>query len=658
MTAVYRPDIDGLRAVAVVSVVIFHAFPAWMPGGFVGVDIFFVISGYLITGIILREIQQRQFSLGKFYARRILRIFPALALVLTCCLMFGWFVLLQSEYQELGKHTIASAAFVQNLMLWSESGYFDMPAELKVLLHLWSLGIEEQFYILWPVALLLIYRTRLKVDLAVVSLLSISLALNLYEAQHDLTADFYSPITRMWELLAGGWLAIKMQQPLDLTLSARSSNILAVVGGIAILCSFAFINRYMAFPGYWALIPVFGSVCLLAAGPNAWIGKFVLSHRLMVWIGLLSYPLYLWHWPLLTFAKIIENGTPTFTIRLYIIILAIFLAWLTYRFLECPIRNSRKKRPVIISILLVYMCTIAGVGHFINERSGFGLREVVLANRDTAEHRVSDANPHSSCTGIFPDDFLNEFCEQRNAVKARKTVVVWGDSSATAWSPVLETIAKEEDFTLVRIAMLSCPPILGAAKTEFTYPPARRYCSDGASQEKVLEHIKKIKPDMVIMIAAWNQYSGEPPTELLVPGGQGSQIATAATTKMVLEKNLPETLNQLADITKVLVFRSWPILGNMPNTRFIPALGIEKHETTIKYETFIKNTKLIDQVFDSLVSSKVYFFAPAEKICDNEACHAERGGVRFYSDRYHITPRGALDFQPELKKIVVAELAK
>jgi peptidoglycan/LPS O-acetylase OafA/YrhL len=657
MTAIYRADIDGLRAVAVVSVVIFHAFPAWLPGGFVGVDIFFVISGYLITGIILGEIQRQQFSLAKFYARRVLRIFPALALVLTFCLVFGWFVLLQNEYHELGKHTLASTAFVQNLILWSESSYFDAPAELKVLLHLWSLGIEEQFYIVWPVALLLIYRTKVRVGPAVVVLLCMSLLLNLYQARYDLTADFYSPLTRMWELLVGGWLAIKMQKPQTLMMPFLHANLLAVVGCIAILCSFAFINRHMAFPGYWALLPVLGSACLIAAGPSSWLGKVVLSHGLIVWIGLLSYPLYLWHWPLLTFAKILENGTPIFTIRLSLIVLAIFLAWLTYRFLEGPIRSNTKTRPLIISLLLTCMCVIAGVGYFIHNNNGFDSRKVVIENRDSSEYKLSDANPKSSCAGIFAGDFLNDFCEQRSGVSAMKTIVLWGDSSATAWSPVFETISKEKNYTLVRIAMLSCPPILGAAKTEFTYPPARRYCSDGTSQERAFEYIKKIKPDMVVVIAAWNQYSGDPPTELLINGKSASQVASAVTTKLVLENNLPETLNQLSEISKVLVFRSWPILGSMPNTRSVPVLGIKKLEMTTAYEAFIKNTNRIDQILDTRVSPKIQFFSPAQKICDGEACHVERGGVRFYSDRYHITPRGALDFQPELQNIIVRELS-
>ena len=648
----YRPDIDGLRAVAVLAVVIFHAFPAWLPGGFVGVDVFFVISGYLITGIIAGEIQRNQFSVARFYARRVLRIFPALLLVLASCLAFGWLVLLKDEYQELGKHTLAGAAFVQNLMLWSESSYFAMPAELKVLLHLWSLGIEEQFYIFWPLILLLAFRLKLRLGIVVVALGCLSFALNLYEVQRDLTADFYSPMTRVWELLVGAWLAVKAQDPNARTLSPQLANGLSVLGGIAIALSLWLINRDLAFPGYWAVLPVFGSACLLATGATSWLGKVAFSNKLMVWVGLLSYPLYLWHWPLLTFAKTLENGTPRFTIRLLLVGLAVVLAWLTYRLVERPLRFNTVHRRLIVWVLSVCMCVIAATGYLVYRNDGFSSRQVALENLDTADYVLSDFNPAGPCAELTPSDFLTPFCQQRSAVKATKTIVVWGDSSAMAWSPVLETIAKQNNYTLVRIAMLACPPIVGAGKVVFSYAPVRLYCSEGTSQQKVLDYLRKIKPDMVVVIAAWNQYSGEPAREFLRDRRQDVQAATAETTKQVLERNLPETLKQLSEVSKVLVFRSWPILTSTPNTRVISTLGISKHEAIAPQAEFDKETKLINQIFDSLASPQIRFFSPADKVCDGVACHSERFGVRFYSDFYHITPRGSLSFNDELKNAI------
>jgi len=648
----YRPDIDGLRAVAVLAVVIFHAFPTRLPGGFVGVDIFFVISGYLITGIITSEIQQNQFGVARFYTRRVLRIFPALLLVLVSCLAFGWFALLKDEYLELGKHTLAGAAFAQNLMLWSESSYFAMPAELKVLLHLWSLGIEEQFYIFWPLILLLAFRLKLRLGTVVVILGCLSFALNLFEVQRDLTADFYSPLTRVWELLVGAWLAVKAHDPHAHTLPPKWANGLSVVGGIAIALSLLLINRDVAFPGYWALLPVFGSACLLATGATSWLGRVALSNKLMVWVGLLSYPLYLWHWPLLTFAKILENGTPVFTTRIVLVGLAVLLAWLTYRFVERPLRFNIGHRGPIVWGLSVCMCVVAATGYLINLNEGFSSRQVVLENVDTSDSVPIDFNPTVPCVGLAPDDFLTPFCQQRSAANASKTIVVWGDSSAVAWSPVLEAIAKQDNYTLVRIAMLACPPIVDAGKVAFSYAPGKLYCSEGTSQQKSLDYFRKIKPDLVVVIAAWNQYSGDPAKELLLDRRQDVKVATAATTKQVLERNLPDTLKQLAEVSKVLVFRSWPILTSTPNTRVISSLGVAKREAVVSQVEFEKDTKSINETFDSVASPRIRFFSPADKVCDGAVCHSERFGVRFYSDFYHITQQGSMSFKDELQKVI------
>lgn len=199
----YRADIDGLRAIAVLSVVIFHAFPKLLVGGFIGVDIFFVISGFLISTIIMGSLEQNSFSFIEFYSRRIKRIFPALLLVLIASFVFGWFMLLADEYKQLGKHIAGGAGFVSNFFFWNESGYFDNAAETKPLLHLWSLGIEEQFYIIWPLLLWLSWKNRFSLLTSTIIVIVISFALNVVKVQSDTTAAFYSPQTRFWELLAG-----------------------------------------------------------------------------------------------------------------------------------------------------------------------------------------------------------------------------------------------------------------------------------------------------------------------------------------------------------------------------------------------------------------------------------------------------------------------
>lgn len=357
----YRRDIDGLRAVAVMSVVVFHAFPSALAGGFIGVDIFFVISGFLISSILVNALREDKFSISEFYARRVIRLFPALIAVLASCLAFGWLAMLGDEYLSLAKHAVAGAGFVSNLLQWSETSYFDVAANTKPLLHLWSLGIEEQFYFVWPLLLLALWRLRTNLPIAIGLLIALSFGLNLYQASHNPTADFYSPLTRFWELLAGALLSC-------LALRAAPSGIWAHVMSLAGTAMIGYglltITSAAAFPGALALIPVAGAALMIAAGPEGVVNRFVLSNRLMVGIGLISYPLYLWHWPLLAFPRIIESATPSPETRATAIVAAFVLAWATYRFIESPIRSKRIGRTTAIKGLCgaMLITTVAAIG--------------------------------------------------------------------------------------------------------------------------------------------------------------------------------------------------------------------------------------------------------------------------------------------------------
>jgi peptidoglycan/LPS O-acetylase OafA/YrhL len=265
----YWADIDGLRAVAVILVVTFHAFLAALPGGFIGVDIFLVISGFLITGIIARDLEQGRFSLTSFYARRARRIFPALALVLGTVLVPGWFWMLPDAYAQLSSDIVASAVFMSNFALLWQSGYFDIESARKPLLHLWSLGIEEQFYLFWPLMLLLAARLRLGL-LAVAAVLGMaSFALNVALIGTNPIAAFYLSLTRAWEFLAGGFLAcgwVRISQ------APAANNRRAVAGLVLIAGAVVAMDTTRAFPGWWAALPVAGAVLLLSA-PASWVAR-------------------------------------------------------------------------------------------------------------------------------------------------------------------------------------------------------------------------------------------------------------------------------------------------------------------------------------------------------------------------------------------------
>ena len=487
----YRPDIDGLRALAVLSVVLFHAFPFWIRGGFVGVDIFFVISGFLITGIILSNLSKGKFHFSAFYAARVRRIFPALLLVLITSLVIGWSILLTDEYKQLGKHVAGSAGFISNFILWNESGYFDTTSEAKPLLHLWSLGIEEQFYLLWPFILWGATKLRWEVTALLFFIAGASLATNLSIAPTAGVADFYSPLTRFWELMAGAglaWHSSKLQSVQKTVQASKNHqgwraiafaahnefvlrNLKSIVGIILILAAVISFNKNMEFPSWRAILPVLGATLLIAAGPKAIINKYVLSQTPVVWIGLISYPLYLWHWPLLSFANIIVDGMPPRLVRVGIVAASFLLAWLTYWLIEKPVRFGFGKRNEYILFLLgMSMFVIGCAGYDIYVRDGLKFREIVKINQrlhdDWAMNdvigRQYNLKQCAMSDDIVPKN-IKRFCSQYGDDDAKRTIILWGDShsgqdlGASAWSPVFYEFAHQQGG--IRVIRFSTPVV-------------------------------------------------------------------------------------------------------------------------------------------------------------------------------------------------------
>ena len=448
----YRPDIDGLRALAVLLVVGFHAFPATLKAGFLGVDIFFVISGYLICGIILTDLEQGCFSFRDFYARRIRRIFPALLVVLTACLIAGWYLLLPDEYARLGKYVFGGSTFVSNLMLWQEAGYFDPTGKAKPLLHLWSLGIEEQYYIVFPLLLWLCAKRHLRAAVAIIAVGLLSFLDNLYVYRLENPVGFYSPLSRVWELLAGAALCAVMRhtcmqriwsqmdvvcarliwqkpQPND----GRSLGLVLAWAGLALLGMALLLARQSApWPGWLALLPVIGTCCLIAAGPSNAISHWLLCNRLAIFTGKVSYPFYLWHWPLLSFAFICLGHLDASTrlLRVGLVIAAFALAVLTHYLVENPIRFRPQFRQVKTLACILGVIVAGGAGLYVWAADGLPERPRFKAVARQLEQLQrpelhDDAGLHYA--GVRQKDLL--YCRYSDA-GAAKTVAVIGDSHA------------------------------------------------------------------------------------------------------------------------------------------------------------------------------------------------------------------------------------
>lgn len=467
----YRPDIDGLRAVAVLSVVAFHAFPAWMKGGFIGVDVFFVISGFLITTIIFENLDKGTFSFAEFYARRIKRIFPGLLVVLIASYAFGWFALLADEYKQLGKHIAAGAGFVSNFVLWSESGYFDNAAETKPLLHLWSLGIEEQFYIVWPFALWFAWKGRFNLLTLTLAVGIVSFVLNIKGVKQDSVATFYSPQTRFWELLSGsilawfaiykkgayetyrlkvdGWLAKAIYHDKVEIDGKTLSNVLSFLGMLILIYGFFGISKNLSFPGKWALLPVLGAVLVILAGPNAWINRTILSNKLAVWFGLISFPLYLWHWPLLAFARIVESQVPSEEVLVGAVALSIVLAWMTYKYFERPVRfggYGTTKVTTLVSCMVFF----GFVGYITSGRDGLKFRDVVNLNASVnSGFDGGDLGNMINECGIKDDAVKNLFAICAKDIRGNVRFALMGDSKAASLYPGLIRTSGESGRWLV-----------------------------------------------------------------------------------------------------------------------------------------------------------------------------------------------------------------
>ena len=640
----YRPDIDGLRAIAVLLVIVHHAFPAALPGGFIGVDLFFVISGYLISSIIFQNLQNNTFSFLDFYTRRVKRIFPALSLVLIACFVYGWFTLLPADYKQLGKHMAAGAAFVSNFAFWNESGYFDSGSKLKPLLHLWSLGVEEQYYIFWPLIVIFVWKRKLNMLKVCMALFVLSFALNLIIVKGNAIAAFYSPLSRFWELMIGSVLAYTTLHSTS-TDASSNRNELAAWGGVLLLAiGVYFISPERRFPGFWALFPTVAAYLLIKAGPQAWFNRFVLSHRWLVWIGLISFPLYLWHWPLLVFAELHQGKTPSIGIRLGIIGAGILLAWLTYRFIERPIRfsgfaSSSKKIPMVLCGVLLATATAGGYTYL---RGGFEARfpkfiQEILKNQPW----LHEGWRMNTCI-LEQEHPSSEYAESCVDKDKRPLVFLWGDSHAAALYPGFKHLQDTGayKFGVAQRTAAVCPPILN---------DARPWCNEiNSSNFKLL---KELKPEIVILYAYWSH-------GLDGKGGFGGLYDL---------KQLDTTVAELrkVGVAKIILMGPTPYWNNsLPHNiveNWKKSNSVTKPPLRLSYGTFGLNEQLPlfqQQMQDMAKQLGVTYINSLDYFCNNEGCLTRDSddGIKVASVDYgHLTVDAAQTFIKQIAPLIFSQ---
>ena len=493
----YRPDIDGLGCVAVLSVILFHIYPKLLPGGFVGVDVFFVISGYLITRNLQKAGDREGFALSDFYRRRIKRIFPALLLVISAVLVFGFFKMMPKEYADLAKSSSQSLAFISNLGLLYESGYFDKSSSLKPLLHLWSLGIEEQFYILWPIALFYVGASRPKLWKTTVLIFLASFSLNIFIVNSHPIAVFYLPICRFWEISIGCLLAIQSlaKEKADTRRGQIMKDCAGFLGVVAILVGVRYLSDKTPFPGFAALLPSLGAAAIIFSGPKSWINRNLLGRSQFVFIGLISYPLYLWHWPLIVFAN--EYLEISKLQRFGVFISAVSLAGLTYFFVEKPLRKIPDKKLVQAMILGGVLLLASSLVIYQNE--GFKGRVTPEVNSLESELDANESYRFKKCFLDTSSQDSSKFSNEcRPAVSANHSVVfLWGDSHAAHLYPGLNHLLSSRRITLWQLTATSCPPLIdGDTAGNANCEEINRY---------VVEQIKSLRPAIVVLGSRWSR---------------------------------------------------------------------------------------------------------------------------------------------------------
>ena len=638
----YRPDIDGLRAVAVLSVVAYHYFPERLGGGFVGVDVFFVLSGFLITGLIAHRAGTGRFTVRDFYVRRIRRIFPALVTVLVASVMVGWFVLFTDEFRELGRQVAAGSFFVANFHFLAESSYFDPGSYSKPLLHLWSLAVEEQFYLVWPLLMVALLRHGRRVTMVVVLVLSVaSFAYNLHLAGADPAADYYSPFSRFWQLAAGGMLALWGGR----IRGVLAANVASVLGLAVLLLSVVEIDSSVAYPDVWGAAPILGTVLLLAAGPRSLLNRHVLSWRPAVWIGLISYSLYLWHWPMISFANIVEQGMPSTPVRLALIALAIALSYATYRLIETPVRTGR--------------FTVRAPKWLVGAVATIGLVGVVVATPvgPTAAHKADSAA--FDAVGTW-DHAINQTCESRYPFADKvggwwfcvtnadrdPDVLLLGDSLANALYPGV--VDAYPGRTVLSIG--TCAPVQGTALRPVDPQPNNPCFAPGAEKQDAFidEVLADHPPDIVVIDTSWPRFdeAGAWVDQAGAPAGTIAPRDGAAvgSDRDAFLDGLSRRIAGLeADGASVVLMGPLPAISYDVSLCFARPLNDQVESCTedraTERERFANFTELADAI--TAEHPEVTYFDPSDVFCDDQTCSVLRDGTPLFRDQVHLSELGS-----------------
>jgi len=646
----YRADIDGLRALAIIPVIVYHLGFPWLPGGFVGVDVFFVISGYLITGILVREIDAGQFSLARFYLRRARRILPALFVVLGASLLGGLLILTPTELQNFGKTMAGAAGFISNVLFFRETGYFDIAAERKPLLMTWSLGIEEQFYIAWPLTLLVLSKRRSLMPAGVAGIAAVSFFIATREVAGGSSAAFYLLPGRAWELLLGASLALRGE---FLSLPSRRSFVshAASIAGLGlIIASCLGLDRGSPFPGWNAVPACLGTLLVIWAGEDAIGNRLILSSRPLVLIGLISYPLYLWHWPLKSFAHIVTGPDLPSSLAVSLAVCALLLSILTWRFIEKPLRSASATAPApalarfgLLTAIFVVVGSLTYFGKGFPGRVPDEFLRADAARRDIDPHAATCLLELSSMASV---ELPTTACAWGSA--GPPTMALWGDSHAGTLAAGLGPSAVRNARGLIQLTATNCPPLPGV----HVIAGYRRLPGCAEFNEQVSDFLlSRTEIKTVFLTARWAVYTepseGRGPAYRLTDAPEGEP--SGQDSRAVLERRLRQIVARLtASGKRVVLIGSIPEMGrNIPECIqrriWLGRLAIATDACSVPAEAVKQRLTFSTATLSAIADGSDAVFAafPAELLCSSADCESAAGEQILYLDSDHLSASGA-----------------
>ncbi len=636
----YRADIDGLRALAIIPVVLFHARVPGFGGGFVGVDVFFVISGFLITGLISSEIERARFSYFSFWERRARRLLPPMILVTAATYLAAYWILFPEELKALGQSIVAIAVFASNIQFWRKTGYFEAPSELQPLLHTWSLAVEEQFYFLFPAVLVGLASSPLIRRVGVVAIIAVvSFALSVWWVNASPTSAYFLLPSRAWELMLGAGIAL---MPPRTTHSRPVTNALMTLGLVLVGLSVCLYTDRTPFPGLAALVPCAGTALLIWAGHSDGAVKRLFDNGPTVFVGKLSYSIYLWHWPLLVlFAAWAHKSLNMLTSLEVVVIVAatLVLSWLSLVLLENPIRHKQvfQARSSIFLACGAAMALLAALGFEGHVHDGFPGR--IPADVQLIADGVHDRATSSwDCKIRSPQDVdAGRLCRMggRDGKPERPRFLLWGDSHAHALFPVVDDIAKQFGVAGLHASHASCIPLNNVDVLN-----AKWAIGCKAFNDSVIRLIDRTDLDAVFLAAFWSSYLGE--GNLRYADRHDDEASSSA----ILESQLHALIEHLRQRNiAVFVVEEVPFPGGYYPTRFAQAVwrGASSDSAGMSVEDYRARNGQFLAYIDRLNDSNLHRISPVPDLCtDGVFCPAVVEGRSIYRDEHHLSVHGAL----------------